>query len=84
MQLFISMYLSLSCAFSAEVFDENNNIYTHEDDIFEGLKLKACVASIHQNTVRDLTNYFLIFFFYGAWLFLPWLCLNPFDLCLCK
>ena len=66
------MYLSFLClnrnifAFSAEVLDENNNIYTHEDDVFEGLKLKACVASMHQNTVRDLTNYsFIVFSFNG-------------------
>jgi len=37
---------------NAEVLDENNNIYTHEDDVFEGLKLKACVASMHQNTLE--------------------------------
>ena len=64
---YLCKYLYFLCvnrnvfAFSAEVLDENNNIYTHEDDIFEGLKLKACVASMHQNTVRDLTNYSFIF-----------------------
>ena len=76
--------------FSAEVLDENNNIYTHEDDVFEGLKLKACVASMHQNTVSNLTNYSFIFFFYCKntllWgvAFLALACLNPFDLYLCK
>ena len=42
----------VQCTFfySAEILDANNRIYTHEDDEFYGLKIKACVANPLKNS----------------------------------
>ena len=41
----MEIWREIQTYFSAEVLDENNQIFTHEDDEYYGLKLKSCVGN---------------------------------------